>query len=347
MTGASSTSLRRMIFWSEAEAGFGQQHMGPEGRTVALIGGGRWGRVHASNLSQLLTSGDRVVWVSRHNQDILRDTILKFSGDGPAFELSASVETALSRKPTAALVVTAPQTHVAVTEACLRNGIHTFVEKPLAFTEGEARSLIGVAADRNLLLAAGLHQLSASYLHHFKSQIAGRSIARMSLRWFDPAHEIRHGESKRANDSTPLAHDLYPHIWSIVRVLTGCVEQTIDGASSQADGSISFEMSAGAVKVEARCGRYSTARERRVGLVFQDGGTASLDFTQEPGAVLLDNVSLPPDPLWGRTPRPAMAEVQDFLARVSSPISDPAWPHLAANCLDSVTGAEALHSKLL
>lgn len=321
--------------------------MSRDGRTVALIGGGRWGRVHASNLSQLLTSRDRVVWVSRHNQDILRDTILKFSQEGPAFELSASVETALSGKPAAALVVTAPQTHVAITDACLRNGIHAFVEKPLAFTAGEARSLIVAAADRNLLLAVGLHLLSASYLHHFNSQFVERSIARISLRWFDPAHEIRHGESKRADDSTPLAHDLYPHIWSMVRVLTGCVEQTIIGASKQADGSISLELSAGVVRIEARCGRYSAARERKVGLVFQDGGTASLDFTEEPGAAMLDDISLPPYPLWGQTPRPAMAEVQAFLTRVASSISDPEWPHLAVNCLDSVTGAEVLQSKLL
>ncbi len=320
--------------------------MSLNGRTIALIGGGRWGRIHASNLSQLLTSRDRVVWVSRHNQDILRDTVLKFSEDGPAFELSMHIESALSERPMAALVLTAPLTHVAVTEACLSNGTHAFVEKPFAFTAGEARSLIGAAEDRNLLLAVGLHLLSASYLHHFKSQFVARPIARIAIRWFDPAHELRHGESKRVDDSTPLVHDLYPHIWSIVRVLTGCAEQSIGDASTQADGSIAFKSTAGAVTVEARCGRYSAARERKIGLVFQDGGTASLDFTQEPGEALLDNVSLPPDPLWGQTPRPVMAEVREFLTRVSSRTYDPVWSHLAVNCCDSVVGAEALYSKL-
>ena len=318
-----------------------------DGRTIALIGGGRWGRVHASNLAQLLTSRDRVVWVSRHNQEILRDTILKFPGSGPGFDLSASLENVLFERPTAALVVTSPQTHVGVTEACLRAGTHVFVEKPLAFRVHEARSLIDIAKVCNLLLGVGVHLLSATYLHHFKSQIAGRSIARIALRWFDPAHEMRHGESKHASNSTPLAHDLYPHIWSIVRVLTGCTAQTIDSALAQADGSISFESAAGVVKIDTRCGRYSAARERKIDLVFKDGGTAGLDFTQEPGTAMLDNVPLPPDPLWGHTPRPAMAEVQEFLARVSSPARDPAWPHSAVNCIDSVNGAEALQAKLV
>ncbi|MCX7309039.1 MAG: Gfo/Idh/MocA family oxidoreductase [Afipia sp.] len=311
-----------------------------------MIGGGRWGRVHASNLSQLLTQRDHVVWVSRHNQDILPDTILKFSNSGPAFDLSTSIDDVLSKRPTAALVVTAPQTHVGVTEACLRAGTHVFAEKPLAFTAREARSLIDTAQDRNLLLGVGLHLLSATYLHHFKSQIAGRPIARIALRWFDPAHEVRNGESKHANDLTPLAHDLYPHIWSIVCVLTGCTEQTIGIALTQADASIAFASSAGDVKIDTRCGRHSAARERKIDLVFEDGGTANFDFTQEPGSGTMDNVPLSPDPQWGTTPRPAMAEVQEFLKQVSSPVRDPAWSHSAASCFDSVTGAEVLHAKL-
>jgi hypothetical protein len=42
-----------------------------------------------------------------------------------------------------------------------------------------------------------------------------------------------------------------------------------------------------------------------------------------------------------------MSEVRDFLAQLSSPARDPQWPHLAANCLDSVAGAEALSSRLV
>ena len=144
-----------------------------------------------------------------------------------------------------------------------------------------------------------------------------------------------------------MAYDLYPHIWSIVHVLTGYAKQTIVGASVNADGSMSFASSAGAVTIEARCGRYALTRERKIDLVFEDGGTASLDFTEEPGAAKLDHAPLPPDPQWGRTPRPAMAEVQEFLKQVSSPAHNSAWPHSAANCIDSIAGAEVLAAKLM
>jgi hypothetical protein len=120
----------------------------------------------------------------------------------------------------------------------------------------------------------------------------------------------------------------------------------IAGASKQADGSIVFESTAAGVKIDAQCGRYAQARERLVRVEFQDGETASLDFTQEPGVARLGNTSLPPDPQWANTPRPAMAEVRDFLAQVLSPVRDPEWVHLAANCLESVVGAETLDSIL-
>jgi predicted dehydrogenase len=294
-----------------------------------------------------LVPGDRVLWVSRYNQDALRKVAAEFSDNGPKFELLTGLDDALAEQPAAALVVTAPDTHVAVAGTCLRRGIHTFVEKPLAFKASDARSLIEAAAKADLVLAVGMHLLSASYLHHFKSQLVTREITRISIRWFDPVHEVRYGESKRADDSTPLAHDIYPHIWSIVRVLTGSVQQKIASASKHIDGSISFESSAGPVKIDAHFGRFAGARERKINVVFQDGETAGLDFTEEPGAATLGDAALPPDPVWGKTPRPAMVEVEDFLTQISPSERDPEWPHFAANGLDSVIGAEALDSKLV
>jgi hypothetical protein len=177
-------------------------------------------------------------------------------------------------------------------------------------------------------------------------QLVPRRIARISIRWFDSAHEVRYGEDKRASVSVPLAHDIYPHIWSIVRVLTDDRLQVITRASREFDGSIVFESAAGSVKIDTRCGRNGSARERKISLVFQDGEIAGLDFTREPGVAWLGSAALPPDPRWGTTPRPAMAEVQAFLLQISSPIRDPQWPHLAANCFDSVIGAEVLDTML-
>jgi predicted dehydrogenase len=287
-----------------------------------------------------------VLWVSRHNQDSVREAVARFSRHGPKFELMNGQDEALAEHPAAALVVTAPDTHVAVADSCLRMGVHTFVEKPLAFSADEARSLMETAAKADAMLAVGVHLLSASYLHHFKQQLVPRAIASISIRWFDPAQEVRHGEAKLASDSVPLAHDVYPHLWSIVRVLTGNGPQVITDAVRERDGSIMFRSSVDSVKIDARCGRNAGARERKIYVVFENGEDASLDFTQEPGAARLGRTMLPVDPQWGTTPRPAMAEVQAFLLQISSSIRNLLWPHLAANSVDSVVGAEALAAML-
>jgi predicted dehydrogenase len=319
--------------------------MSKAGRTIALIGGGRWARVHASNLSKLLTSQDCVLWVSRHNQASQRAFVDQLPQASPAFELFSSVEEAYEARPSATLVVTRPENHFADTEACLRRGIHAFVEKPLAFRADEARALIDLTAKADLVLAVGVHLLSASYLSHFKDQIAGRRIQRLSVRWLDPAQEARYGENKQADDTTPLVHDVYPHIWSLVKMLTGCPQQRVVAVASTVDGAISFETQTGQVVAEARCSRRAPARERKVEVAFDGGETAFLDFTQEPGVAGLNGAAVPVDPAWGHTPRPVMAEVGAFLRQLDGS-RDPDWPHLAANCLDSVVGAEALFTRL-
>jgi len=294
----------------------------------------------------LLTPRDRVLWVSRFNNEALVDAIAGFPPNGPTFEIRPALDDALKERPDAALVITAPDTHFAVAESCLIAGLPVFVEKPLAFKRSEAQSLIDLAEQKQRVLAVGLHLLSATYLKHFRAQIADAAIARIAIRWFDPAQEQRYGEIKIADHSVPLAHDIYPHIWSIVRALTDCEQQAIVDAKTSGDGTLSIVSSAGAVPVESACGRNATTRERTIQIAFQNGGAARLDFTQEPGSLTRDGIALPPDPLWGKTPTPAMAEVKEFLRLTSLPSCDTTWPHLAANCLDSVVGAEMIQERL-
>jgi len=315
--------------------------MNGDGRTILLAGGGRWGRVHASNLSALLTSDDLVLWVTQHNHGAASDLVSGFPG-GPRFRLLNRLEEALTLRPDGALIVTAADSHVAVADRCLRRGIPCLVEKPLAFRRAEAMSLAELATNNGLVLAVGLHLLRATYLRRFKSQVSGRKLSQIEIRWFDAAHEVRHGERKAAYNRTPIVHDVYPHIWSIVRVLTGCDQQVIEDGSRIQQHNLSFRSWALGVRVLAYCGRLAGARERKIKLDFCDGGTASLDFTEEPGRGSLDNAPLPSDQRWGIEPRPVMAEVRDFLEQVSSPLPDRTWPHLAENCIDSVIGAEAL-----
>jgi hypothetical protein len=75
---------------------------------MALIGGGRWGRVHASVLARISSPIDRTLWVTRHNKSAL-DAFLAQRADAtaPRFKACASLDAALAERPTAAIVVNA------------------------------------------------------------------------------------------------------------------------------------------------------------------------------------------------------------------------------------------------
>jgi predicted dehydrogenase len=320
--------------------------MGSDGQIVALIGGGRWGRTHASNLFRLLTSGDRVVWVSRHNQSILRTTIAQFSPGGPQFDVLSSLEDCFRERPSAALVITSSMSHFSIAQACLREGMHTFVEKPLCLRTAEAISLIDIAVRGKLVLAVGLHLLSASYIQHFKKQLPRRAISHIAIRWFDPDHEQRYGEIKRPDYSTPIVHDIYPHIWSLVRAITDCTEQSIHKVSVEGNGALSIISRAGGVVVKAECQRGAKMRDRSIQITFWDGSLATFDFTREPGISTLNGTPLQPDPSWSSGLTPLMAEIKEFLNQISLPARNMKWAPLAEMCLNSVTDAEIMNDQL-
>jgi len=317
------------------------------GRIIALFGGGRWGRVHASNLSRILTAGDRVLWISAHNRGLVSGTIEGLARPGaPRFELSSSVEEALRERPHAAIVVTAPSSHSGVAERCLRSGVHTFVEKPLALRPEEARTLVDIAERENLVLAVGLHLLSASFLHHLKSLLPRDDIAELSVRWFDPENEIRYGEEKRGDAAATVAHDVYPHVWSLIRSF-GSGRQSIEDVAWLPGGTVSFNGRAGKTAIAAQIGRLAVARERVIKLRLKGGASAELDFTKEPGVPVVEGVPRAPDPDWGRKPAPVMAEVMEFLRRTVEPESGDGWPHLASACIDSVADTQRFASRLV
>lgn len=311
-------------------------------RTLLLVGGGRWGRVHASNLVKLLGAGDQLIWASTYNAAALADGIAALPSDAPhvaVMDLAQALEAGAS----AAVVVTAAETHAEVATACLERGLHVFVEKPLALTADDARALIALAVERKRLLAIGLHLLSTSYLSRFADLVRGRKIARIATTWFDPAEEVRYGEVKRTDPTHSKAHDLYPHVWAVLTVLTGRRDHDVENAAWMPGGIVEFKTRSGEVPALTQISRRATSRARIVSVQFEDGGSAILDFTQEPGTITLNGAVQNADPCWGQGGTPLMIEVRTFLAAAEGRET---CPQRADACLGSVIGAEVLEMKL-
>lgn len=314
-------------------------------RSIVLIGGGRWGRVHAGVLQALLPADGNITWVSRHNQSELLRWLTRHEEAGPQMSLTSNLKQALESKPDAAVVVTAPLIHGALTRELLEAGVPTLVEKPLALDAGEVELLIDLAERQRLLLGVGLHFLFATYLKHFHALWRDRQVRSAILTWSDPETELRYGEIKRVNPSTPIAHDIYPHLWAILRVLFPRAAPQILRVYRTPFGRLCVEMLVGDRAITADICRRAQERERRIDLRFAGGGTAVLDFTTEPGKVILDERHYDSDPNWGKTARPLTAEVASFLSALDDPTLAANWPCRAANVRGSVAGAVELAAK--
>jgi predicted dehydrogenase len=316
-----------------------------EPQRVVLVGGGRWGRVYAGVLQKLLPIHSEILWVSRHNRSELLADTQEYHGEAIITVLD-SVELALNRKPNAAVVVTAAHTHAAITRILLQNGIHVFVEKPFTLNIADAEDLIDLAESKGLALGVGLHLLFASYLRHFRSHWSNRQVSNAQLRWFDCETETRYGTVKRTDVTTSKVHDIFPHLWALLRVFFPKHAVRVVDVKSLERGDGELILSVNDVTVSAHISRRAPARSRCIELEFKDGGTARLDFTMEPGNVSIDGQEFASDPDWGRIATPLAAEVSSFLAVVKDPSRAPDWQCLARNVVGSVIGAEIAANRL-
>lgn len=119
---------------------------GPDRRRIALVGFGRFGRIHALRLQS-------------HPAFVLACVV-----DTDAQARAAARATGLVAWPSldalppdleAASVVTPADTHADVAVALLSRGLHVLVEKPLATHEGDIQRLLAVAHRTGRLLCTG------------------------------------------------------------------------------------------------------------------------------------------------------------------------------------------------
>src|SRR6266403_384908 len=232
------------------------------GITLALIGGGRWGRTYAGVLALFSERIGRILWVTHHNLPALEQFLAQNPCAAPAFELFSNLDTALAEKPDAAIVVTAASDHAPTVETLLRNGVPTLVEKPLALNVESAKHLVQLAERRNLALCVALHLLKTDYLQHFRRLWAGRRVTGIDVEWLDPEFEVRRGEAKFSNLTTNKADEVVPHLWSILRVIQDEDKPQLRAVNPRPLGAVELEIDLGSSRATVLFGRRAAARKR-------------------------------------------------------------------------------------
>ncbi len=124
--------------------------------TFGLVGFGAWGKMHAQSISgcpdAMLTG---IVVPSQATQDEAR----ALYPDTPVFPTLTAMLAAGG--PDVVDIVTPSHTHREACEAALHAGCHVLLEKPMALTVADCRTLVNVAAEKGRMLAVG-HELRLS-----------------------------------------------------------------------------------------------------------------------------------------------------------------------------------------
>lgn len=294
------------------------------GLTIAVIGGGRWAKVLVGVLAELLSSDDRIVWVSRHNTEACLGHVRE---KNLTSVMTVVPEISDFSVIDAALIANSTRDHARTALELLGYSIPVLIEKPFAITCDELARLMSAA--KGTIAGVNLEYMFAEYLSVFKRHLADVSIKDISVAWTDPLNENRYGAIKKPDYSVTVMHDAFPHCWSILRTLWPDTEMILSGR-------IQYDLPDGAVHwdTETRAGQpcsisLSRRGNERVRRIEVNGGQYVLDFSAEPGFVEINGVRHDNPPF---VKRPLASSLMSFLDVVRQPSLAADWRLALSAC---------------
>jgi predicted dehydrogenase len=307
-------------------------------RRIAVLGGGRWARVHISVLQKITEPSVEIFWLTRHNANENR-TWLNNNGSINA-HIVEDEELLWALRPDAVIITTATPTHIDLLKKSLAQCVPALCEKPFALDIETAVQLASYAQTQNTVAGVNLEFLYANYLSDFAQTLKSIPLKSVDLVWHDPIHEVRYGEVKKSDSSTPHLHDVLPHCWSVLQVLLPNVALKIWKVDVENEYVL---VSANSVTSRLAF-TFSLSREAHIRrrIVDVNNGMAILDFSTEPGTTTLNGKVTQNH--W-RGERPMAGSVGSFLKQIKVPMDN--WCLSLAATLPAVALAEQGHNMFL
>jgi len=260
---------------------------------IAVIGGGRWARVIAGVLLDFVPGGTRLSLCSPRYplgwQQWLKDQPADRAGK---CIIAADMNTLLDDKTLQQVfVVRAARDNFSTALSALQAGKSVFIEKPFAFDQSEAEKI--VAATRSQTSVTGLVYLFAPNILRFIAAIQDiGSFEKIAIQWYDPADESRYGEAKNYDPGVNCVRDVFPHIWSLLRLLAPDAPlSAVDVETSAGGRQVRLELLLGQSRVEVEITREADERSRKITLSGNDNN-ATIDFSSEPGCASINGVKI-------------------------------------------------------
>ena len=282
---------------------------------IAVFGGGRWARVL---LGVFLAKTKSNVQFTVHTKHLVGDMRLWVNNNGfgdRVFVTDADPDFFGSRYK-AAVVVNSVGGHKRSAEMAIAAKVPVLVEKPMTPTFEETLALIESAKDNGTLLSSSWVFLYARYIDNFIDQLeSADDIQKVRFNWTDKFAEPRYGEIKSFDAATPVFKDVLPHVLSILAKIFK--NQTFEfGSCKVSRGGCCVEIVIFISNVECCLMLERNSDKRRREILVKTQKDFELDFSVEPGAMLIDGHSSSGDLSWGSSPSPLEKMVMEFLTEV-------------------------------
>lgn len=279
---------------------------------VYLIGAGRWARVILHILCKHLSRSTEIIIVSAQHAETMQKWI-DMKIDRPRLRVVNKFPQ-ITDPSGAVIVANAAKDHEAAARVALSHNLPVLVEKPLSLTANSTKTLIEIAQEKNIYLAAAHVFLFNEYLSHFAKTIEeAHTPSSIIFLWSDAKTEIRYGENKCYDNNLPIILDVFPHIFTILRtIMPHRLISFTDLALEHKGSALSLQLRVGDIPCTVRLARNETRRTRLLELMTMHG-PLRLDFSKEPGTITNGTRSYSGDPLWATRLGPLVLQVRSFL----------------------------------
>ena len=288
---------------------------------IAIIGGGRWARVLAETVGNIVPSSTLISIYSAHNANAMSLWVLEkyFKQDVRVY---SDISKLKSHKIDAAIVVNAARDHVLIIEKIIRLGIPVLVEKPVTLYYAETSRLVRLANEKGVLFAAAHVFIFARYLDNFSQLVSNLGkIKSIHVNWTDPKSESRHGESKQYDQGLPIFYDWLPHVLSIIAALTNSTSiKDINTYFYKGGAHVEIELMLDHVLCHIKLVRNDNVRRREFEIVADQA--LKLDFSDEPGIIYNTEYSICGDEKWDVEKRPVAQMLSTFLVQAAGGDND-------------------------
>ena len=142
---------------------------------ILLVGCGRMALSHASGLKPLSELGTIVAGV-----DPSKDARKKLETEYGVSATYPALDAALAHVEADAAIIAAPNfLHKNYTIACLKKGLHTLIEKPMALTMADVDAMIATAEAQDKLLMSGQSQRFSPGIRQVKKMLEERAVGKI------------------------------------------------------------------------------------------------------------------------------------------------------------------------